>query len=51
MRLVHLSDLHLGIRQFQRQTPAGMNQREADVAGVFARVVDKVIALAPDIVA
>jgi DNA repair exonuclease SbcCD nuclease subunit len=50
MRLVHLSDLHMGIRQFQRQTPAGMNQREADVAGVFARVVDRIIGLAPDLV-
>lgn len=50
MRLVHFSDLHLGFRQFQRQTPAGINQREADVAAVFRGVIDRVIALAPDIV-
>ena len=50
MRLVHLSDLHLGFRQFQRVTAAGINQREADVAGSFARAIDKVIALAPDLV-
>lgn len=50
MRLVHFSDLHLGFRQFQRQTPAGINQREADVAASFARAVDKTIALAPDVV-
>ncbi len=50
MRLVHLSDLHLGFRQFQRQTPGGKNQREADIAMVFASVIDQVIALAPDIV-
>ena len=50
MRLVHLSDIHLGFRQFQRQTPAGGNQREADVAGTFTRAMDKVIELAPDIV-
>src|SRR5688572_29651751 len=50
MRLVHLSDLHLGYRQFQRQTPAGINQREADVANAFKRAVDKVVALAPEIV-
>ena len=50
MRLIHLSDLHLGIRQFQRQTPAGMNQREADVAGVFQKTVDRIIDLAPDLV-
>ena len=50
MRLVHLSDLHLGFRQFQRQTPAGINQREADVAAAFARAVDKLIAIAPDVI-
>jgi len=50
VRLVHLSDLHLGFRQFQRQTPAGINQREADVAASFTRAVDKIIALAPDVV-
>ncbi|HSA54555.1 MAG TPA: metallophosphoesterase [Gemmatimonadaceae bacterium] len=50
MRLVHLADLHLGYRQFQRQTAAGINQREADVAAVFRTAVDKVIALRPDVV-
>lgn len=50
MRLVHLSDLHLGYRQYQRLTPAGINQREADVAGAFKRAVDMVIALKPDLV-
>ena len=50
MRLVHLSDLHLGFRQFQRVTPAGINQREADVAQSFTRAIDKVIALSPDLV-
>lgn len=50
MRLVHLSDLHLGYRQFQRQTAAGINQREADVALVFRTAIDKVIDLRPDLV-
>jgi DNA repair exonuclease SbcCD nuclease subunit len=50
VRLVHLSDLHLGFRQFQRQTPAGINQREADVAASFARAVDKLIAITPDVI-
>ncbi len=50
MRLVHLSDLHLGFRQYQRQTPAGINQREADVAQSFTRAIDKVIELRPDLV-
>jgi hypothetical protein len=50
VRLVHLSDLHLGFRQFQRTTAAGINQREADVAASFTRAVDRIIALAPDVV-
>jgi hypothetical protein len=50
VRLVHLSDLHLGFRQYQRLTPAGINQREADVAASFRRAVDKVIDLRPEIV-
>ena len=50
VRLIHLSDLHLGYRQYQRQTSAGNNQREADVASVFRTIIDRVIALAPDLV-
>jgi len=50
MRLVHLSDLHLGYRQYQRLTPGGINQREADVARTFQRAVDRIVALKPDLV-
>lgn len=51
MRLVHMSDLHLGFRQFQRQTATGINQREADVEAAFHAALDRTIALRPDIVA
>jgi hypothetical protein len=50
MRLVHLSDLHLGYRQYQRLTPGGINQREADVAKTFSSAIQRIIALAPDLV-
>ena len=50
VRLVHLADLHLGFRQYQRLTPTGVNQREADVARTFARAIDRTIELAPDLV-
>jgi hypothetical protein len=50
MRLVHLSDIHLGYRQYDRQTPGGINQREADVASTLRVAIDKVIELRPDIV-
>ena len=50
MRLVHLADIHLGFRQYQRQTPLGINQREADVAISLRRVIDKVIELRPELI-
>lgn len=50
MILAHLADLHLGFRQYHRQTPAGLNQREADVAYAFRTTIDQVIAAKPDIV-
>lgn len=50
MKLAHLADLHLGFRQYHRQTPNGLNQREADVAGAFRRAVEQVIAARPDAV-
>jgi exonuclease SbcD len=50
MRLVHLSDLHLGYRQYQRLTPNGINQREWDVASSFRQAVDRLIALKPDLI-
>ena len=50
MRLIHLADLHLGYRQYQRLTPGGVNQREADVAATFRTAIDRVIALRPDVV-
>jgi hypothetical protein len=46
--IAHLADAHLGYRQFHRQTPTGINQREADVAAAFRAAVDGVIATRPD---
>ncbi|MCU0621560.1 MAG: metallophosphoesterase [Gemmatimonadales bacterium] len=50
MKLAHLADPHLGIRQYHRLTPAGINQREADVANAFRAAIDDVIAVRPDAV-
>ena len=50
MKLAHIADPHLGIRQYHRQTPAGINQREADIAQAFRLAVDGVIAARPDAV-
>ena len=50
MKIVHLADLHLGFRQYQRLTAAGLNQREADVAFAFRQTIDSIIDLKPDLV-
>jgi DNA repair protein SbcD/Mre11 len=50
MKLAHLADLHLGFRQFDRQTPRGGNQREADVAEAFRRAVDDVLDQRPELI-
>ncbi|HEU5304132.1 MAG TPA: metallophosphoesterase, partial [Gemmatimonadales bacterium] len=50
MKLAHIADPHLGIRQYHRQTSAGINQREADIAQAFRAAIDGVIAARPDAV-
>jgi DNA repair protein SbcD/Mre11 len=50
VKLAHIADPHLGIRQYHRQTAAGINQREADIAQAFRSAIDGVIAARPDAV-
>jgi len=50
VKLAHLADPHLGFRQYHRQTPSGINQREADVAAAFRQAVDGALAARPDVV-
>jgi exonuclease SbcD len=50
VKLAHIADPHLGLRQYPRQTPAGINQREADVAHAFRLAIDGVIEAQPDAV-
>jgi hypothetical protein len=50
VKLAHIADPHLGIRQYHRQTSTGINQREADVASAFRAAIDGVVAAKPDAV-
>ena len=50
MKLAHLADLHLGFRQFDRQTSKGANQREVDVAEALRRAVDDILEQKPDLI-
>ncbi|MDQ1686683.1 MAG: repair protein SbcD/Mre11, partial [Frankiaceae bacterium] len=47
MKIVHLSDTHLGFRQLHRVNDAGRNEREQDVYDAFERAISKIIEIAP----
>jgi DNA repair exonuclease SbcCD nuclease subunit len=51
MRIVHASDLHIGFRDYDKLSRAGVNAREVDVAQTFARHIDAWIAERPDVIA
>jgi DNA repair protein SbcD/Mre11 len=50
VKLAHIADPHLGLRQYHRQTSSGINQREADIALAFRTAIDGVIAERPEVV-
>ncbi len=50
MRVIHFSDTHLGFQAFDVVNAEGVNAREQDVYDAFARVVDRVLDLKPDVV-
>jgi exonuclease SbcD len=47
MKIVHLSDTHLGVRQLHYTNERGRNVREQDVYDTFAAAVDKILELRP----
>lgn len=49
-KILHFSDTHLGYQAFDRVTEAGINAREQDVYDAFERVVERILALRPDVV-
>jgi hypothetical protein len=42
MKIAHFSDTHLGYRAYERLSPTGVNQREADVFQTFQRVLSSI---------
>jgi len=51
VRIVHISDTHLGFGAFSKLDPEeGINQREADMYNAFKQVIDETIQIKPDIV-
>ncbi|MGQ9456004.1 MAG: metallophosphoesterase family protein [Armatimonadota bacterium] len=50
MRIVHIADIHLGYRAYNRVTPAGINVREADVFTAFRRALTRIAEIQPDLI-
>jgi len=51
MRLVHISDTHLGAGGLSRKvSSSGINQREEDICDAFIRAIDQIIQIKPDLV-
>lgn len=51
MRIVHLSDTHLGHAEYRRYDPVQqINQREADIYRAFGEIVDHILDTRPDLV-
>ena len=46
-RFVHISDTHLGYRDYYKINSHGVNQREADVMYAFKRAINEVLELRP----
>ncbi len=50
MKLLHLSDTHLGFNDLDLLNDAGINRREADFYDAFAQVIDAALTCKPDYV-
>jgi DNA repair exonuclease SbcCD nuclease subunit len=50
MKILHISDSHLGYSAYRKATPDGINQREIDTYFAFEQFVDYVIKSKPDLI-
>jgi len=50
MRIVHISDVHLGYRAYSRLTSRGVNQREEDVLRAFQDALRLAVEQQPDLI-
>lgn len=50
MRIVHIADLHLGYRAYNKLDPKGLNIREKDVMKAFQEALDNISKINPDLI-
>src|SRR6056297_1564119 len=50
MKIVHLADLHLGYRAYNKITSKGLNIRERDIIRAFKESLDKIEVINPSLI-
>jgi len=50
MKILHLSDTHLGYSAYRKATPDGINQREIDTYNAFNEFIDYAVKTKPDLI-
>jgi DNA repair exonuclease SbcCD nuclease subunit len=50
MRIVHIADLHLGYRAYNKLDSKGFNVREKDVSKAFKESLEKIALINPDLI-
>jgi len=50
MKILHVSDTHLGFSAYRKATPDGINQREMDIYKAFKEFIDYAIKEKPDLI-
>jgi len=50
MKILHVSDTHLGYSAYRKSTDEGVNQREIDVYNAFEQFVDYAVKTKPDLI-
>ncbi len=50
MRLIHISDTHLGYQAYDMVNDSGINTREQDVYNAFEHAIDRILDVRPDVV-
>lgn len=50
MKIIHISDTHLGFSAYRKLSENGYNQREEDIMLSFALAIDQIIEISPDLV-
>ena len=50
MKILHVSDTHLGYSAYRKATPDGINQREIDAYNAFNQFIDYAVKTKPDLI-